>query len=83
MAEVAAKRRRLDDDSGAQGKHTPPVTGEPAEFAERLFNMVTVDGDVFPRFPVSAAPEQHIRSIRSMAMREEDVIVAAFPKSGQ
>ena len=71
MAEVAAKRRKLDsdNDTGADATQVTPVTlGEPAEFAERLFKLVTVDGDVFPRFPVRKAPEEHIRSIRTLSL---------------
>lgn len=47
-----------------------------------LAQSVEVDGDHFPRFPVKIPVEQHVRNLRRMPMREDDIIIAAFPKCG-
>lgn len=42
-----------------------------------------VDGDLFFWMPVKVSVEQHVRALRKMTMRDDDVLVVAFPKSGQ
>ncbi|KAK7088603.1 sulfotransferase 1E1-like isoform X2 [Littorina saxatilis] len=44
--------------------------------------VVTVNGDTFFEFRVSVSSEEHLHNLRHMAMRHDDVIIAAYPKSG-
>ncbi|XP_076452583.1 sulfotransferase 2A1-like [Babylonia areolata] len=43
---------------------------------------VNVDGEVFLKYPVSVTTQEHLRNLRNMTLRDDDVILAAFPKSG-
>ncbi|XP_076435088.1 sulfotransferase 1C2A-like [Babylonia areolata] len=80
---MAAKRRRLDDDTGDESGCDPVEMRQQDNFDRGfLAGMVCVDGDVFPRFPLQISPEEHVRSIRTMPMREDDVIILSFPNSG-
>ncbi|KAK7087483.1 sulfotransferase 6B1-like [Littorina saxatilis] len=72
-------------DDGAAEKKTPGEKSSPAEKdgEDSPFNFVTVDGDVFMRFPIAnMSVADHVRSIRNMPMREDDIVIAAFPKCG-
>ncbi|KAK7474546.1 hypothetical protein BaRGS_00034191, partial [Batillaria attramentaria] len=60
--------------SAAGGK---PVDGDDTE------PWVSVDGVVFPRFFQTNRPmREHIECLKALEMRDDDVIVAAFPKCG-
>ena len=72
----------------AEAKQTTTETGNEMEDrgngpspVER--KVVTVNGERFFEFPVSVSTEEHLRNLRNMPLREDDVIVAAYPKSGQ
>ncbi|XP_070204183.1 sulfotransferase 1A1-like isoform X2 [Littorina saxatilis] len=72
-------------DDGAAQKKTPGEKSSPAEkdSEDSPLRLVTVDGDVFMRFPITnMSIADHVRSIRNMPMREDDIVIAAFPKCG-
>lgn len=48
-----------------------------------VFKIVTVNGERFFEYPVSVSTEEHLNNLRNMPLRQDDVIIAAFPKSGQ
>ena len=60
--------------SGSQGGVAGAPLGVP---------VVVVNGERFRQFPVSVSTEEHLRNLKNMPMREDDVIVAAYAKSGQ
>ncbi|XP_070206119.1 sulfotransferase 6B1-like [Littorina saxatilis] len=72
-------------DDGVAEKKTP---GEKSSLAKKdgedsAFSLVTVDDDVFMRFPIAnTSVADHLRNIRNMPMREDDIVIAAFPKCG-
>lgn len=47
-----------------------------------LNRFIEVDGDIFPTFPGKIPVADHVRNLRAMSMREDDIIIAAFPKCG-
>lgn len=61
------------------GKGESPV-GDAAPLARKV---VTVNGERFFEFRVSVSTEEHLNNLRNMPMRQDDVIIAAYPKSGQ
>ena len=60
--------------SGSQGGVARSPMGVP---------VVVVNGERFLQLPVSVSTEEHLRNLKNMPMREDDVIVAAYAKSGQ
>ena len=64
--------------------NAPKASGaSPKEAGDSLVQLKMVDGDYFPPFPVKCSVEDHLRNLRNMPMREDDVIIAAFPKCGE
>ena len=45
------------------------------------FNLFAVDGITFPEY-FSDDPERTLRDIREMKGRDDDVLIAAYPKAG-
>ncbi|GFR71029.1 sulfotransferase 1C4 [Elysia marginata] len=59
------------------------VKANPYHFPERhLFRGATYNGVPVLNLPVSADPVTHIKRIRKLSMRDDDVIIVAFPKCG-
>ncbi|XP_070204185.1 uncharacterized protein [Littorina saxatilis] len=45
--------------------------------------IVVVNGEKFHKLPLSISTEEHLNNLKNMRMRHDDIIIAAFPKSGE
>ena len=60
------------------------IKSNPYCFPENLlFQSVTYNGVAVRKFPVSVDSITQIKRIRNVTMREDDLLIAAFPKCGE
>lgn len=60
------------NDSAVVSDHSPPHPS----------SIIEVDGDLFPRFRLTTSTEDHVRGLQAMPVREDDIFIVAYPKSG-
>ncbi|KAK3785330.1 hypothetical protein RRG08_045556 [Elysia crispata] len=69
--------------SGTLTDHQRPQAANPFFFPERFLDSgLRLDGAVVQKFPVSDDPVTHLHNIMALPMREDDVVIAAYHKSG-
>ena len=70
--------------SGTLTDHQRPQAANPFFFPERFLDSgLRLDGAVVQKFPVSDDPVTHLHNIMALPMREDDVVIAAYHKSGE
>lgn len=60
------------NDPAVVSDHSPPHPS----------SIIEVDGDLFPRFRLTTSTEDHVRGLQAMPVREDDIFIVAYPKSG-